>query len=149
MTDLKLQQQKISNYLDDIVDASKCRVMKLNEEKSMIRLLVKEINNFHKQTKCRRKTKTKVHHKQFVSIDVYKFMGLSSYIKLSKSDVMQFICNYIEEKGLKNPNNKRYFIVNKELARLFKVKFKTELSTIEIMKFIHPHFKENNTITYT
>jgi len=148
MADLKLQQQKISNYLDDIIDASKTRTIKLNDEKYILKLLNKEIHNFHKQSKCQRKTKTKVHYKQFVSIDVYKFMGLSSYIKLSKADVMQFICNYIEEKGLKNPSNKRYFILNKELSKLFKVKVKTEITTIEIMKYIHPHFREENIITH-
>jgi chromatin remodeling complex protein RSC6 len=142
MTDLKVQHQRISKCLDDIIDSSKTRIVRLNDEKNMIKLLDKEINNFRKQAKCRRRVKTKVHAKQYVSLAIYQFMGLNTCIKMSKADVMQFICNYIEEKGLKNPNNKRYFITNKELAKLFKVKFKTEMSTIEIMKYIHPHFQK-------
>lgn len=146
MTDLKVQQQKISKYLDDIVDSSKTRSLKLNEEKVMIKRLVKEINNFQKHTKSRKKTKTKVHLKQLVSHDVYKFMGINTIIKLSKADVMQFICNYIKDKGLQNPDNRRYFTTNKELSKLFRVKYKTYMTTIEIMKYIHPHFLKANVI---
>jgi hypothetical protein len=146
MADLKVQQQKISKYLDDIVDSSKTRSLKLNEEKVMIKRLVKEMNNFRKHTKSRKKTKTKVHLKQLVSHDVYKFMGINTIIKLSKADVMQFICNYIKDKGLQNPDNRRYFTTNKELSKLFRVKYKTYMTTIEIMKYIHPHFLDVNVV---
>lgn len=146
MTDLKVQQQKINKYLDDIIDSSKSRSTKLNEEKIMIQRLNKEVNNFKKQTKNKKKTKTKVHLKQLVSTDIYEFMGINTIIKLSKSDVMQYVCNYIKEKGLQCPDNKRYFTTNKELSKLFKIKFKSYLSIIEIMKYIHPHFNEKNSV---
>lgn len=146
MIDLKAQQQKINKYLDDIIDCSKTRSSKLNEEKIMLKRLTKEINNFQKCTKSRKKTKTKVHLKQFVSIEIYKFMGINTIIKLSKTDVMQFICNYIKDKGLQNMDNRRYFITNKELSKLFRVKYKTCLSIIEIMKYIHYHFEAENII---
>lgn len=146
MIDLKSQQQKIYKYLDDIIDCSKTRSSKLNDEKMMIKRLTKEINNFQKCTKSRKKTKTKVHLKQFVSIEMYKFMGINTIIKLSKTDVMQFICNYIKDKGLQNVDNRRYFITNKELSKLFRIKYKTCLSIIEIMKYIHYHFELENII---
>jgi chromatin remodeling complex protein RSC6 len=146
MADLKIQQQKINKCLDDIIDSSKTRTLKLNEEKIIIKKLVKEINTFKKQTKCKKKNKTKVHLKQYVSPEIYKFMGINNIIKLSKTDVMQYICNYIKDKGLQNADNKRYFITNKELSKLFKVKYKTYMSTIEIMKYIHPHFEKENVI---
>lgn len=149
MTDLKIQQQKINKFLEDIIDSSKTRSSKLSEEKIMIKRLVKEVNNFRKQTKHKKKTKTKVHLKQLVSSDVYEFMGINTIIKLSKSDVMQYICNYIKEKGLQCANNKRYFTTNKELSKLFRVKFKSYLSIIEIMKYIHPHFDEANIVKVT
>lgn len=146
MTDLKVQQQKINTYLDDIIDASKSRSSKLSEEKIMIKRLVKEIINFQKSTKSRKKTKTKVHLKQLVSPEIYQFMGINTIIKLSKADVMQFICNYIKDKGLQHAENRRYFITNKELSKLFRVKYKTYMSTIEIMKYIHSHFEPENII---
>ena len=62
---------------------------------------------------------------------------------------MQYICNYIKEKGLQSANNKRYFTTNKELSKLFRVKFKSYLSIIEIMKYIHSHFEENNIVKVT
>lgn len=147
MTDLKVQQQKINKYLDDIIDASKTRSSKINDEKMMIKRLVKEINIFKKQTKCKKKAKTKVHLKQFASSDIYEFMGIHTIIKLSKTDVMQYICNYIKEKGLENAENKRYFTTNKELSKLFRVKYKSYLSRIEVMKYIHPHFEDKNVIS--
>lgn len=146
MTDLKVQQQKINKYLDDIIDSSKTRSSKLNEEKVMIKRLTKEINHFKKHTKSHKKTKTKVHLKQLASPDIYKFMGINTIIKLSKKDVMQFICNYVKDKGLQNEDNRRYFITNKELSKLFRVKYKTRLTMIEIMKYIHPHFESDNII---
>lgn len=146
MTDLKIQQQKINKYLDDIIDSSKSRSSKLNEEKIMLKRLLKEVHNFKKHTRNRKKTKTKVHLKQLVSKDVYDFMGINTIIKLSKSDVMQYVCNYIKEKGLQCADNKRYFITNKELSKFFRIKFKSYLSIIEIMKYIHPHFEEQNIV---
>jgi chromatin remodeling complex protein RSC6 len=146
MAELKIQQQKINKCLDDIIDSSKTRTLKLNEEKQILKKLVKEINTFKKQTKCQKKNKTKIHLKQYVSPEIYKFMGINTIIKLSKTDVMQYICNYIKDKGLQNPDNKRYFTTNKELSKLFRVKYKTYMSTIEVMKYIHIHFEKENVI---
>lgn len=140
MAEIQQYYQKINQYLDDIIDASKTRSIKLYEEKTLLKILIKDINSFKKQIKANKKNKTKVHHKQIVGEDIYKFMGLNYIIKVSKSDVMQFICNYVKEKGLQNPEDKRKFFTNKELSKLFGVKYKTQLSTIEIMKYIHPYF---------
>lgn len=146
MSQLNNQHKKILASLDDIVDLSKIRLNKLNEELITIKTLQKDINTLRKYTKESKRKKTKVHMKQYASAELYRFMGFPYPVKLAKVDVMKYICQYISYKGLKLHANKRYFQTNKELSRLFKVRFKTSLSTIEIMKYIHPHFEPENRV---
>jgi chromatin remodeling complex protein RSC6 len=140
MSDLKINQQRISKCLDSIIDASKTRTLKINEEKNAIKILEKELDCFNREAKSTKRSKGKVHIKQNVSQELSNFFGVSPSIKMSKSDVMQLICTYIEKNELRSDDNRRLFVTNKELSKLFGVKLKTKLYTIEIMKHIHSHF---------
>lgn len=140
MTDLNAHCDKIIKCMNEFIQCSKIRLLKLSEQKVMLLTLDKEMNLFKKDVKSHHRKKTKVHLKQRVSNELYLFLGISNQYKVSKAGVAQYISNYVKDKNLRDNDNKRYFYTNKELSKLFHVKLKTRMTTIEIMKYIHPHF---------
>lgn len=140
MNELNTQSDKIIKYMDDFIDCSKIRLAKLSEQKDILNSIEKEMNIFRKIKKEKRKTK--IHDKQSVSDELAVFLKLSDKTKISKSDVMKYICKYIKDNNLRDSEKKRYFYTDTELSKLFKITLKSKLITVEIMKYIHPHFKD-------
>ena len=140
MTDLNVQSDKIVKSMDEFIQCSKIRMLKLVEQKAILSSLEKDMSVFRKDLKSHQRKKTKVHNKHKVSDELYLFLGVSDQVKVSKTGVMQYICKYIKEKNLRDNDNRRYFYTDDELSKLFNVKLKTRLVTVEIMKYIHPHF---------
>ena len=68
------------------------------------------------------------------------FMGLKSGEKRSQTEVTKFISDYVKTHKCFDPNFKRRILPNAALAKLLKVDDKTEVTYLNLQKFLKVHF---------
>jgi chromatin remodeling complex protein RSC6 len=67
------------------------------------------------------------------------FLSVDHGTKLTKAQVMKNISTYIKEKDLQVQENKRQFVPNKELSKIFGIKKATSMTFVEINKHVSHH----------
>lgn len=77
-----------------------------------------------------------------LSNDLEKFLSIKHGTMLTKAQVMKSISNYIKEKNLQVKENKRTFVPNKELSKIFKMKKPSALTFVEINKHVSHHLSK-------
>lgn len=82
-----------------------------------------------------------------ISADMAKFTGWKADELKSRVDVTKYICNYIREKDLQNPEDRRQILPDKKLSALLGVDAKSlkdePLTYYSLQKRIQPHFVAN------
>jgi len=80
-----------------------------------------------------------------ISKEMSKFAGWKENELKSRVDVTKSICNYIREKNLQNPNDKRQIVPDAKLRKLLNFSAKDKnLTYYELQKIIQPHFPKKN-----
>ena len=83
-----------------------------------------------------------------ISKDMTKFTGWDSSELKSRVDVTRYICNYVKENNLQNPDDRRQIVPDKKLRNLLKLDkaaLKDEpLTYYSLQKKIQPHFLKEN-----
>lgn len=76
-----------------------------------------------------------------ISKELGTFLSVDQGTKLTKAEVMKSISTYIKEKNLQILENKRQFIPNKELSKIFNISPKKppSMTFVEINKHISHH----------
>ena len=105
----------------------------LQDEIKTIQKLVKSATKGSKQR--RRKTQAK----QSLSSELSSFLSLENETKLTKAEVMKEVSNYIKTKDLQIKEDKRKFLPNKELSKLFGLSKPHNMTFVEINKYVSPH----------
>ena len=77
-----------------------------------------------------------------LSKDLENFLSVEHGTKLTKAQVMKTISSYIKEKNLQVAENKRQFIPNKELSKIFKIKKAHSMTFVEINKHVSHHLSK-------
>lgn len=95
------------------------------EQRGVLRTLGKEYNKLKSKANRKKKKSNGVNSgglskPQNISDDMCKFMGIPSGTQKSHNEVSKYIHNYIEEKQLKNPDNKKQILPDSKLAELLK-----------------------------
>jgi chromatin remodeling complex protein RSC6 len=95
------------------------------EQRGVLRTLGKEYNKLKSKANRKKKKSNGVNSgglskPQNISDDMCKFMGVPSGTQKSHNEVSKYIHNYIEEKQLKNPDNKKQILPDSKLAELLK-----------------------------
>jgi chromatin remodeling complex protein RSC6 len=101
-----------------------------------LRVLSKVFKVVDKQTKQRRK---KPQAKLSLSSDLENFLSLDHGTHATKAEVMKMVSSYIKEKNLQVQTDKRRFLPNKELSKIFNVKKPVDMTFVEINKHISHH----------
>jgi len=70
------------------------------------------------------------------------FLSVDHGTKLTKAQVMKNISTYIKEKNLQVQENKRQFVPNKELSKIFGIKKPTSMTFVEINKHVSHHLSK-------
>ena len=127
-------EEQFSSLFLAISDMSKtCKVLQedLKNLQKSYRLVEKES----------RKRPKRIQVKMKISKDLSKFLG--NYKEdLTKAEAMKMISAYIKENNLQLEENKRKFLPNKELLKLFGLKTASEMTFVEINKNISPHLSK-------
>ena len=108
-----------------------------------IKTLQDELKSIHKTfrqlDKQSRQRKKKPQAKLSLSKELEKFLSLDHGTKATKAEVMKMISTYIKEKNLQVQTDKRRFLPNKELSKIFGVKKPQNMTFVEINKHVSQH----------
>ena len=75
-----------------------------------------------------------------LSDELCSFMGIAKGSKRSQTQVTKFVSEYVKTHNCFDPNFKRRIIPNAALAKLLKVDDKTEVTYLNLQKFLKVHF---------
>jgi len=98
--------------------------------------LNREFRNLDRQNRAKKK---RPQVPLSLSTDLEAFLSLQHGTKLTKAEVMKNISSYIKEKNLQVAENKRQFIPNKQLAKIFNIKNPHSMTFVEINKHVSHH----------
>jgi DNA topoisomerase-1 len=76
-----------------------------------------------------------------------KFMELPDGSEVARTEVTQYLINYIDKKKLQNPENKKIIMPDPELQSLLGTNPDIEINYFNIQKFMNQHFKSKQTQT--
>jgi upstream activation factor subunit UAF30 len=85
-----------------------------------------------------------------ISQEMSDFTGWDPDTLRSRVDVTKYICKYIKENDLQNPEDRRQILADKPLARLLKYDRKKDgqpLTYYFLQKKIQPHFLKNQSVS--
>jgi chromatin remodeling complex protein RSC6 len=77
-----------------------------------------------------------------LSDELCSFMGLKSGEKRSQTEVTKFVSEYVKSHNCFDPNFKRRILPNAALAKLLRVDDKTEVTYLNLQKYLKVHFKK-------
>ena len=130
----------------DIIEGSfKSLTTQLTEMSKSTRSLQEELKGLHKLVKQSDKSnkfkKKRPQVKMNLSKDLMKFLSVEHGTKLTKAEVMKSVSNYIKEKNLQVQEDKRKFIPDKDLSKIFGIAPKNakNMTFVEINKHVSPH----------
>lgn len=75
-----------------------------------------------------------------LSDELCHFMGISAKSKRSQTQVTKFISEYVKSHNCFDPNFKRRILPNAALAKLLRVDDKTEVTYLNLQKYLKVHF---------
>ena len=77
-----------------------------------------------------------------LSDELCAFMGLKHGEKRSQTEVTRYVSDYVKTHNCFDPNFKRRIIPNAALAKLLRVDDKTEVTYLNLQKYLKVHFKK-------
>ena len=98
--------------------------------------------SFRALDKQSRKSKKRPQAKLNMSNELENFLSVDHGTQMTKAEVMKSISNYIKEKDLQIATDRRKFVPNKELSKIFGMKKSQNLTFVEINKMISPHLSK-------
>ena len=75
-----------------------------------------------------------------LSPELCSFMGISAGSKRSQTEVTKFVSEYVKSHSCFDPNFKRRIIPNAALSKLLRVDDKTEVTYLNLQKYLKVHF---------
>lgn len=75
-----------------------------------------------------------------ISEELCDFMGKPSGTKVARTEVTQFIIDYIKEKGLQKHDNRKFIDPDAKLSNLLNVKKGDEVTYFNIQRYMNKHF---------
>ena len=77
-----------------------------------------------------------------VSKELAKFLKIGSGEQLTKASVMKMVSTYIKDKNLQVADDKRKFVPNKELVKIFGIQKAQNMTFVEINKHVSQHLSK-------
>jgi len=131
---------------DNIDNTFKSITNQITDMSKTTRGLQDELKSLHKIVKhCDKSSRNKPKRPQTkmnLSNDLEKFLTLDKGTLLTKAEVMKSVSNYIKEKNLQIQEDKRKFLPNKELSKIFGIKKPQNMTFVEINKHVSPHLSQ-------
>ena len=134
-----------------IIQTMETSLKKLNKEMKMIKKKYKTLSNEYnkinkQQTKKGQRPRSGIHKPCKVSNEMCAFMNLPTGSSVARTDATVAINSYIRSMKLQNAENKRQFILDTELKKLFNTE-SNKVTYFEIPKLMNIHFSPNSKTT--
>lgn len=134
----------LSNDFDNIINELSSYKLGLTKITSAVNKLDKKINKIKKNNNSILEKKVTKKPSGFakptvISKELSTFMNKNQGEKAARTEVTQYIINYIKEKQLQNKKNKQEIILNNELSQLLDCGSKT-VTYFTIQKYMNKHF---------
>jgi len=81
--------------------------------------------------------------KQKVSAKLAAFLGIKEDELVSRSEVTKAVNAYINEKGLKHPENGRQLVLDEKLRDLLAPPADVQVTFLNLQKYLSPHYVKN------
>lgn len=81
--------------------------------------------------------------KQKVSAKLADFLGIKEDELVSRSEVTKAVNAYINEKGLKHPENGRQLVLDEKLRDLLAPPADVQVTFLNLQKYLSPHYVKN------
>ena len=134
--------------LENIDNAFVSLSSQISEMSKSTRGFQDELKGLHKMVrqsnKSNRIKKKRPQVKMNLSKDLEKFLSVDKGTKLTKAEVMKSVSTYIKEKNLQIQEDKRKFLPNKELSKIFGIAPKNahNMTFVEINKHVSQHLSQ-------
>jgi upstream activation factor subunit UAF30 len=151
-----LEREELENYFDHYIKVLESELDQSRENKNRKvnvrtwRLLLNEIRRLKTVSlRVMKKPKRRSENAQsgfmkpvHISQEMAEFAGWSTSDLKSRVDVTKYICNYIKEHNLQNPEDRRQIVADERLSKLLKhdASSDTPLTYYLLQKKIQPHF---------
>ena len=110
------------------------------------KVLQDDIRSLHKVYKLSSKAvRTKQKRPQVplsLSNELESFLSVEHGTKLTKAEVMKSISTYIKNKNLQIEQDRRKFLPNKQLSKIFNIKKPENMTFVEINKHVSHHLSQ-------
>lgn len=134
--------------LESIETTFKSLTTQITDMSKVTRGLQDELKSLHKMVKqsdkSSRSKPKRPQSKMSLSKDLEKFLSLDKGTLLTKAEVMKSVSKYIKEKNLQIQEDKRKFLPNKELSKIFGIKKPQNMTFVEINKHVSPHLSQTS-----
>ena len=100
---------------------------------SRFKTLSKEVKQAEKKSRTRQKAPPK---KLNINSKLASFIKVDSNVEITKAEVMKHISSYIKNNNLQTEADKRQFVPNKQLMKIFGTKESKPMTFVEINKYI-------------
>ena len=129
----ELFEMQFKNVFDELSSVSK----RTRELQDNFKVLHKTVKNAERLSKHKKK---KPPVPMSLSSELEKFLSVNHGTKMTKAEVMKGVSEYIKSNNLQLEDNKRKFLPNKNLKKVFKSMTTTQpLTFVEINKHVSGH----------
>ena len=81
-----------------------------------------------------------MHDPMNISPELLKYLGRKAGNQMTKSEAMKSVSGRVKTDGLQNPENKRQFTPNKQLAKVLNMTPIKTITFVELNKYLSHHF---------
>ena len=135
LTPLEILDNGFKSLYTELSSASK-QVREIQDGLRALQKSFRAVDKHNKQKKKRPQAQLSL------SKALETFLSVEHGTKLTKSEVMKDISSYTKEKNLQVQENKRQFVRNKELSKIFNIKKPHSMTFVEINKHVSHHLSK-------
>ena len=128
----EIMEEQFKNVHEELYDLSK----RTRELQDNFKLLQKTWKSAEKTAKTKKK---KVQSKHTLTPNLEKFLKVQHGTQMTKAEVMKGVSEYIKSNNLQLEDNKRKFLPNSKLSKIFQMNTKQPLTFVEINKHVSVH----------
>jgi len=128
----------------------KSQITSLQQQlRGLEKVVKRELNTARKAAEKKRQRKADRKPSGFakpsaISNELSKFMSKPEGVDVARTEVTQFIINYIKDNELQNPTNRKIIIPDPTLKKLLAVKEDDEVTYFNLQKYMNRHFMKKS-----
>ena len=134
--------EKFDNVVDTLTTFKKTITLLQSQIRDLEKTVKKEMKAVKKEAGKKRKNRNPSGFAKpsKVSDDLCKFMNKECGTQVARTEVTQFIINYIKENSLQSNENKKIIVPDNKLRVLLDVEHNQELTYFNLQRYMNRHF---------